>query len=106
MREVTIPSVDGDQTEQPKRAAMPDDVSHPQSEIGAADAEVRAVPSFLRQETTSGDQAPNRAASGLSNVRASIAMTRRRILAPWRRHLVQDASDIKTERIAGRGGNA
>jgi hypothetical protein len=105
MREGERPVVDGDQTEQPKQAALPDDAGPPQSDIGAADAEIRAVPNFLRQATTSGDQAPGREASGLSSVRSSIAMTRRRILAPWRRHLVQDASDIKTERMAGRGGN-
>lgn len=95
----------GEQTEQPKRAALPDDVGHPQSEISAAAAEVRAVPGFLRQTATSGEQAPGREASAPSNVRAFIAMTRRQILAPWRRHLVQDGSDIKPERIAGRPGN-
>src|SRR4051794_20336347 len=105
MREVEFPVVDGDQTEQPKRVALLDDVGHPQSEIGAADAEIRAVPAFLRETTTSGDHAPRREASGLSNVGAFIAMTRRQILAPWRRHFVQDGSDIKTERIVGRVGN-
>src|SRR5258708_11717633 len=105
MREVEFPVVDGGQTEQPKRVALLDDVGHPQSEIGAAGAKIRAVPTFLRQTTTSGDQAPSREASGLSNVRAFIAMTRRQILAPWRRHVVQDGSDMKTERIVGRAGN-
>jgi len=95
----------GDQTEQHKPGALPRDAGHPQSEMAAADAEVRAVPGFLRQATASGDQAPGRQASGPSNVGAFIAKTRRQILAPWRRHLVQDGSDIKPERIAGRPGN-
>jgi hypothetical protein len=95
----------GNQTEQPKRAALPDDAGHPQSETGAADAKSRAVPAFMRQTTTSGDQAPIRETSRLSNAGAFMAMTRRRILAPWRRHVVQDGSDIKTARPVGRPGN-
>src|SRR5689334_17091427 len=94
-----------DQTQQPKPAAPLDDVGHPQSEIGAADAEGRAVPAFLRQTTTSEDQAPSREPSEPSNVRAAMARTRRQILAPWRRHLVQDGADIKTARTVGRAGN-
>jgi len=95
----------GDQTEQPKPGALPDDAGHPQSAMGATGAEVRAVPGFLRPTATSEDQTPHRRAPELSNVGAFIAKTRRRILAPWRRHLVQDGSDIKPERIAGRPGN-
>jgi hypothetical protein len=105
-REVEIPLAHGDQTEQSKRLAAPRDADHIQPALDPADVDVRDAPAFLRPSIGPRDQAPSRQSSRLSQVRGFIATQRRRMLAKWRRHVVQDISEKKTERLVGRAGGA